>query len=219
MWVKLITSCTTFHKGALERESSDLARHAQDVGRDRPRPDHRKAQRRRDRGDLHRDLRLGSSPLRSPGPFYDAWGHRWPRADGARRRDRVRNRPQGRRPGRRSVPDRLRQLLLLQQGLQTQCETTQNTDMGTGPLPVGYSQLYGAIPGGQAQFLRVPHAAMGPSRSATSFPTTATSSCRMCCPPRGRQFSTPGLRRATASRCSASDRSVSSARASHGTWA
>src|SRR3954471_16170187 len=44
------------------------------------------------------------------------------------------------------------------QGLQTQCETTQVRDEGMGAALFGYSQLYGAVAGGQAQYLRVPQA-------------------------------------------------------------
>jgi threonine dehydrogenase-like Zn-dependent dehydrogenase len=43
-------------------------------------------------------------------------------------------------------------------GLQTQCETTQVRDQGTGAALFGFSQLYGEVPGGQAEFLRVPQA-------------------------------------------------------------
>src|SRR5215203_1664087 len=43
-------------------------------------------------------------------------------------------------------------------GLQTQCETTQNRDQGTGAALFGYSKLYGEVPGGQAEYLRVPQA-------------------------------------------------------------
>ena len=43
-------------------------------------------------------------------------------------------------------------------GLQSQCETTQNTDQGTGASLFGYSKLYGEVPGGQAEYLRVPQA-------------------------------------------------------------
>ncbi|GAA5143859.1 zinc-dependent alcohol dehydrogenase [Nocardioides marinquilinus] len=42
------------------------------------------------------------------------------------------------------------------QGLQSQCETTQNRDQGTGASLFGYSKLYGQVPGGQAEALRVP---------------------------------------------------------------
>ena len=44
------------------------------------------------------------------------------------------------------------------QGLQTQCETTQVREQGSGAALFGYSQLYGQVPGGQAQYLRVPQA-------------------------------------------------------------
>jgi threonine dehydrogenase-like Zn-dependent dehydrogenase len=44
------------------------------------------------------------------------------------------------------------------QGLQTQCETTQVRDQGMGATLFGYTKLYGNQPGGQAEYLRVPHA-------------------------------------------------------------
>ncbi len=44
------------------------------------------------------------------------------------------------------------------QGLQTQCETTQVREKGMGAALFGYTKLYGEVPGGQAQFLRVPQA-------------------------------------------------------------
>jgi threonine dehydrogenase-like Zn-dependent dehydrogenase len=43
-------------------------------------------------------------------------------------------------------------------GLQSQCETTQVKEYGTGAALFGYSKLYGEVPGGQAEYLRVPHA-------------------------------------------------------------
>ncbi len=42
--------------------------------------------------------------------------------------------------------------------LYTQCETTQVRDQGMGAALFGYSELYGEIPGGQAELLRVPQA-------------------------------------------------------------
>jgi threonine dehydrogenase-like Zn-dependent dehydrogenase len=48
------------------------------------------------------------------------------------------------------------------QGLMSQCETTQNHDHGTGASFFGYTKLYGQVPGGQAEFLRVPQAQFGP---------------------------------------------------------
>ena len=44
------------------------------------------------------------------------------------------------------------------QGLQTQCETTQVREEGMGAALFGYTKLYGNVPGAQAQYLRVPHA-------------------------------------------------------------
>ena len=42
--------------------------------------------------------------------------------------------------------------------LYTQCETTQVREHQTGAALFGYSKLYGQVPGGQAEYLRVPHA-------------------------------------------------------------
>ena len=47
-------------------------------------------------------------------------------------------------------------------GFQSQCETTQVRDQGKGAALLGFSKLYGQVPGGQAEFLRVPQAQYGP---------------------------------------------------------
>ena len=47
-------------------------------------------------------------------------------------------------------------------GLQSQCETTQVRDQGMGASLFGYTELYGQVPGGQAELLRVPQAQYGP---------------------------------------------------------
>src|SRR5690242_20033539 len=47
-------------------------------------------------------------------------------------------------------------------GLQSQCETTQVHEQHTGAALLGYTKLYGQVPGGQAELLRVPHADYGP---------------------------------------------------------
>src|SRR5437588_1701661 len=44
------------------------------------------------------------------------------------------------------------------QGLFSQCETTQVREHGKGAAPLGYTKLYGEVPGGQAELLRVPQA-------------------------------------------------------------
>jgi threonine dehydrogenase-like Zn-dependent dehydrogenase len=47
-------------------------------------------------------------------------------------------------------------------GLMSQCETTQVREYGTGAAFLGYTKLYGQVPGGQAEYLRVPQAQFGP---------------------------------------------------------
>ncbi len=42
------------------------------------------------------------------------------------------------------------------QGLHSQCETTQVKERGMGAALFGYTKLYGQVPGGQAELLRVP---------------------------------------------------------------
>ncbi|HET9871504.1 MAG TPA: zinc-dependent alcohol dehydrogenase [Propionibacteriaceae bacterium] len=44
------------------------------------------------------------------------------------------------------------------QTLYSQCETTQVRESGSGAALFGYSKLYGQVPGGQAEYLRVPQA-------------------------------------------------------------
>ena len=46
--------------------------------------------------------------------------------------------------------------------LYAQCETTQVREQGKGAALLGYTSLYGSVPGGQAEYLRVPQAHFGP---------------------------------------------------------
>ncbi len=46
--------------------------------------------------------------------------------------------------------------------LYAQCETTQVRDQEKGAALFGYTKLYGEVPGGQAEYLRVPQAQFGP---------------------------------------------------------
>ena len=55
-------------------------------------------------------------------------------------------------------------------GLFAQCETTQNRDQGKGASLFGYTSLYGAVPGGQAERVRVPHADFGPVKLPAEMP-------------------------------------------------
>jgi threonine dehydrogenase-like Zn-dependent dehydrogenase len=48
------------------------------------------------------------------------------------------------------------------QKLFAQCETTQVREQDKGASLFGYTKLYGQVPGGQAEFLRVPQAQFGP---------------------------------------------------------
>ena len=56
------------------------------------------------------------------------------------------------------------------EGLQSQCETTQVRQKGTGAALFGYTSLYGSVPGGQAEYLRVPQAQYGPIKVGPDGP-------------------------------------------------
>jgi threonine dehydrogenase-like Zn-dependent dehydrogenase len=45
---------------------------------------------------------------------------------------------------------------MCRRGLQSQCETTQVREQNSGAALFGYTKLYGQVPGGQAEYLRVP---------------------------------------------------------------
>jgi len=51
-------------------------------------------------------------------------------------------------------------------GLQSQCETTQVREQNKGAALFGFSAMYGSVPGGQAEYLRVPQAQYGPIKIA-----------------------------------------------------
>ncbi|KAA6436144.1 glutathione-dependent formaldehyde dehydrogenase [Agrococcus sediminis] len=55
-------------------------------------------------------------------------------------------------------------------GLTTQCETTQNREQGTGASLYGYTSLYGSVPGGQAERLRVPLADFNATKVGHELP-------------------------------------------------
>ena len=55
-------------------------------------------------------------------------------------------------------------------GLQSQCETTQVREYGNGAALFGYTKLYGQIPGGQAEYLRVPLADYNHIRVGAELP-------------------------------------------------
>ena len=59
---------------------------------------------------------------------------------------------------------------MCERGLFAHCETTQNRTTGKGASLFGYTSLYGAVPGGQAEYLRVPQAQFGPIRVPEGLP-------------------------------------------------
>lgn len=54
-------------------------------------------------------------------------------------------------------------------GFYAQCETTQNTKYDKGASLFGFSKMYGEVPGGQAEYVRVPHADFGPVKVPEGF--------------------------------------------------
>ena len=78
--------------------------------------------------------------------------------------------PEGRRPRRRAVPDRLRQLLRRASASCIRCARTRNPNAwmaeklwGYSPCGIfGYSHMLGGYAGGQAEYARVPFADVGP---------------------------------------------------------
>lgn len=55
-------------------------------------------------------------------------------------------------------------------GLFAQCETTQVRSFGKGASLFGFTDLYGGVPGGQAEYLRVPQAQFGPIKVPDGVP-------------------------------------------------
>jgi threonine dehydrogenase-like Zn-dependent dehydrogenase len=59
---------------------------------------------------------------------------------------------------------------MCRRGLFSQCETTQVAGEGKGAALFGYTRLYGSVPGGQAELLRVPMAHVGPVKVSPDGP-------------------------------------------------
>ena len=115
-----------------------------------------------------RHLRLGPPPLRGDGAVHDRRRHPRPRADGHRRGGRRRRSPTSRSAtassSRSTSPAATASCATT--GLQSQCETTQVREQGTGAALFGYTKLYGQVPGGQAEYLRVPAGPVRPDQGA-----------------------------------------------------
>ncbi|GIM96174.1 zinc-dependent alcohol dehydrogenase [Paractinoplanes toevensis] len=59
---------------------------------------------------------------------------------------------------------------MCERGFFAQCETTQVRDQHKGASLFGYTKLYGQVPGGQAEYLRVPQAQFGPIKVPDGHP-------------------------------------------------
>ncbi|MET4079406.1 zinc-dependent alcohol dehydrogenase [Janibacter sp. UYMM211] len=59
---------------------------------------------------------------------------------------------------------------MCRRGYTAQCETTQVTSQDKGAALFGYTELYGSVPGGQAEYLRVPQAHFGPIKVPDGVP-------------------------------------------------
>lgn len=72
-------------------------------------------------------------------------------------------------------------------GFMAQCEITQVRDQGKGAALFGYTSLYGSVPGGQAEYLRVPQAQYGPIKVPSELLTSVSCSCPTSCRRPGRR--------------------------------
>ena len=79
---------------------------------------------------------------------------------------------------------------MCEQGLQSQCETTQVHEYGDGAALFGYTKLYGHVPGGQANTCVCPSGTRCPSPFLPVRRTNASFISPMCCRPLGRRWNT-----------------------------
>ena len=80
------------------------------------------------------------------------------------------------------------------QGLQSQCETTQVHEHGMGAALFGYTKLYGQVPGARQSCCASRTPTTGRSRCPQGRPTIGSSTSPTYCPRRGRPSSTPPCR-------------------------
>ncbi len=136
-----------------------------------PDPQDRATDRRRHQDHLHRHLRLGpASPRRLHADHGDRRRPR-PRADGRRRRGRKRRSPSLKKGDRVVVPFTIScgTCFFCQKTLFSRCDNSNPNAkiaaaaMGHSPAGLfGFSHMLGGYAGGQAEYLRVPYADVGP---------------------------------------------------------
>ena len=146
----------------------------------------------------------GPAPVRDARPVHGRGRHPRPRADGHRRGGRREVADlAGRRPGRRCPSSiSLRPLLDVQPGLYSPVRDDPGPRAGHRRALFGYTKLYGEVPGGQAEYLRVPQAQFRPIKVPEGPPDERFCSSPTCCRPPGRRSSTPTSRRRHRRSCS-----------------
>ncbi len=90
-------------------------------------------------------------------------------------------------------------------GLQSQCETTQGHEQGTGAALLGYTKLYGRCRAARRSTSGCRRRSTDRSWCPRARPTSASSSCPTCCRRHGKPSSTRRSPTAGRSRCSVSD--------------
>ena len=145
-------------RGRSRHARSHLARPSGRTGGHGSRPGDPGADRRHHRGHVQRHLRLGPPPDRGHGAVHDGRRRHGSRADGDRRGGRLRgHRGEGRRPRRRPVQHLVQHLLdVLAGACSPSARRRRTASQGYGASLFGYTKLYGQVPGGQAEYLRVP---------------------------------------------------------------
>ncbi len=103
---------------------------------------------------------------------------------------------------------------LCERQLYSQCDTTQNKSVRKGGSLFGYTHLYGAVPGGQAEYLRVPQAHFGPIKVPEGPPDERFLYLSDVLPTSWQAVDSRASPTAAAWRCSASGRSARCAPAS-----
>src|SRR4051794_21402674 len=145
------------HRGRFLHASSDLARPCRRPGGHRSGPPDSGSDGRHHRDHLERHLRQRSAPDRGDGTVHVRRRRDGSRADGDRARGRGRgHRGEAGRPGRRPLQHLLRHLLDVLAGAAVPVRDHAEPRSGDGASLFGYTKLYGQVPGGQAEFLRVP---------------------------------------------------------------
>ena len=129
-----------------------------------PDPHDRGAHRRDHHGHVDRHLRLRPAPLRGARRVHRRGRHPRPRADGHRRGGRLRGqRHQGRRPRRHPVQHLLRPLLDVRAAACTRSARPRRCASRARARRCSATPSCTAqVPGGQAEYLRVPQAQFGP---------------------------------------------------------